>query len=220
MTTFGTSVLAGVAVGGGLGLLLGGLALWFSWRQMEPRMTSVAQSYRTTGIPTTPLDDLDRGEAGAIVRRWETMSARPSSRIALVAADRKLEPLAHRRGGMVLRAAGPEGGAGDAADLPVVHDRRPTMVATGLLQRGRVRGGRGPPKRRDRAPGAVGREGRRGGGPGPRAGQARAQAGLGPARGLGQEDGPRPPRSGLERSSRVSRQSAGVPAAAGTMLLR
>ncbi len=130
MTTFGTSVLAGVAVGGGLGLLLGGLALWFSWRQMEPRMTSVAQSYRTTGIPTTPLDHLDRREAGAIVRRWETMSARPSSRIALVAADRKLEPLAHRAAEW-FSALPTEDGAGDATDLPVVHDRRPTMVATG-----------------------------------------------------------------------------------------
>jgi hypothetical protein len=130
VTTFGTSVLAGVAVGGGLGLLLGGAALWFSWRQMEPRMTSVAQSYRTTGIPTTPLDDLDRAEAGAIVRRWETMSARPSSRIALVAGDRKLEPLA-RQTAEWFSALPAQDGAGDPADLPVVHDRRPTVVATG-----------------------------------------------------------------------------------------
>jgi hypothetical protein len=92
-------------------------------------MTSVAQSYRTTGIPTTPLDNLDRDEAGAIVRRWETMSARPSSRIALVAADSKLEPLAHSAAEWfsALPAPEPNGGSG----LPALHDTRPTLVATG-----------------------------------------------------------------------------------------
>jgi hypothetical protein len=146
VTPFGTSVLAGVAAGGGIGLLLGGIALWLSWRQWEPRMTSVAQSYQTTGIPTTALDDLERDQAKAIVRRWETMSARSSSRIALVAADRKLEPLARRAAEWFSalpapEAAGgnPRGAAGragslrqnDGANLPVLHDRRPTMVATG-----------------------------------------------------------------------------------------
>ena len=126
VTTFGTSVLAGVAVGGGLGLLLGGLALWLSWRQMEPRMTSVAQSYRTTGIPTTPLDDLEPGEAGAIIRRWEAMSARPSSRIALVAADRKLEPLARRRRNGSRRCRPPDAAGERPRACPGLHDRRPT----------------------------------------------------------------------------------------------
>jgi hypothetical protein len=132
VTPFGTSVLAGVAAGGGIGLLLGGIALWLSWRQWEPRMTSVAQSYRTTGIPTTPLDNLGRDQANAIVRRWETMSARPSSRIALVAADRKLEPLAHRAAEWFSELPAQDG-AGGGADLPAVHDRRPTMVATDSL---------------------------------------------------------------------------------------
>jgi hypothetical protein len=132
VTPFGTSVLAGVAVGGGLGLLLGGIALWFSWRQMEPRMTSVAQSYRTTGIPTTALDNLGRDDAGAIVRRWETLSARPSSRIALVAGDRKLEPLAQRAAEWFSALPAPQANGG----LPALHDRRPTLVATGSSEEG------------------------------------------------------------------------------------
>jgi hypothetical protein len=134
VTPFGTSVLAGVAAGGGIGLLLGGIALWLSWRQWEPRMTSVAQSYRTTGIPTTPLDNLGRDQANAIVRRWETMSARPSSRIALVAADRKLEPLAHRAAEWFSDLPAPGAAAGNhrgGTGLPALHDLRPTMVATG-----------------------------------------------------------------------------------------
>jgi hypothetical protein len=135
VTPFGTSVLAGVAAGGGIGLLLGGVGIWLSWRQWEPRMTSVAQSYRTTGIPTTPLDNLDRDQANAIVRRWETMSARPSSRIALVAADRKLEPLAQRAAEWFSALPAPDAaaqGAGNAGGgLPALHDGRPTMVATG-----------------------------------------------------------------------------------------
>jgi hypothetical protein len=131
MPVFGTSVLAGVAAGGGLGLLLGGIAIWLSWRQWEPRMTSVDQSYRTTGIPTTPLDDLDPGEAGAIIRRWEAMSARPSSRIALVAADRKLEPLARSAAEWLSALPAPDAGANGGTALPALHDRRPTMVATG-----------------------------------------------------------------------------------------
>ncbi len=133
MTPFGTSVLAGVAAGGGLGLLLGGIGIWLSRRQWGPRMTSVAQSYRTTGIPTTPLDNLDRDQANAIVRRWETMSARPSGRIAFVAADPKLEPLVHRAAEWFSAMPVPDASAGDGnggASLPALHDGRPTMVAT------------------------------------------------------------------------------------------
>jgi len=93
---FGTSVLAGVAVGGGIGLLLGGVALPLYWRLSEPRIASVNRTYRTTGIPTTPLDELDAQQARAMVRRWQAMSSRSSSHIGLVAGDAKLEPLARQ----------------------------------------------------------------------------------------------------------------------------
>lgn len=89
-------MLAGVVVGGGIGLLLGGVALPLYWRLSEPRIASVHRTYRTTGIPTTPLDQLDAHQARAMVRRWQAMSSRSSSQIGLVAGDPKLEPLARQ----------------------------------------------------------------------------------------------------------------------------
>jgi hypothetical protein len=63
------------------------------------------------------------------------MSARSSSRIALVAADRKLEPLAHRAAEWFSALPAPDAagnGRGDGGPgLPALHDRRPTMVAAG-----------------------------------------------------------------------------------------
>ncbi len=122
---FGTSVLAGVAVGGAIGLLLGGVALPLYWRLSEPRITSVNRTYRTTGIPTTPLDHLDPHQARAMVRRWQAMSSRSSSHIGLVAGDAKLEPLARQAAEWFagLSVPAPQGAAADVA----LHGRPATV---------------------------------------------------------------------------------------------
>ncbi len=75
------------------------------------------RTYRTTGIPTTPLDHLDPQQGRAMVRRWQAMSSRSSSQIGLVAGDAKLEPLARQAAEWFagLSVPAPQGAPADVA---------------------------------------------------------------------------------------------------------
>ena len=95
MTSVATSVLAGLAVGVGVGLVLSAIFVPILRRTSRPRADTPARTYRTTGIPTTSLDRLDDRHAIALLRRWQALATRPSGHIALVAADEKLQPLVH-----------------------------------------------------------------------------------------------------------------------------
>ena len=95
MTIAATSVLTGLAVGVGVGLVLSAILVPILRRTSRPRADTPTSTYRTTGIPTTSLDRLDDRQAAALLRRWQALATRPSGHIALVAADEKLQPLVH-----------------------------------------------------------------------------------------------------------------------------
>jgi hypothetical protein len=93
VTIVATSVLVGLAVGVGVGLVLSAIVVPIFLRVSSARAESPAHTYRTTGIPTTSLDRLDDRQAVALIRRWQSLAARPSGQVALVAAEDKLQPL-------------------------------------------------------------------------------------------------------------------------------
>lgn len=95
MTIVATSVLVGLAVGVGVGLVLSAVVVPILIRTSRPRAANPTHTYRTTGIPTTSLDRLDDRQAVALLQRWQSLAARPSGHIALVAAEEKLQPLVH-----------------------------------------------------------------------------------------------------------------------------
>jgi hypothetical protein len=95
VTIVATSVLVGLAVGVGVGLVLSAILVPIFIRTSRPRAATPTHTYRTTGIPTTLLDQLDDRQAVALLRRWQTLATRPSGHIALVAAEEKLQPLVH-----------------------------------------------------------------------------------------------------------------------------
>jgi hypothetical protein len=95
VTIVATSVLVGLAVGVGVGLVLSAIVIPVFLRLSTPRADNPTHTYRTTGIPTTSFDRLDDRQAVALIRRWQSLAARPSGQIALVAADDKLQPLVH-----------------------------------------------------------------------------------------------------------------------------
>jgi hypothetical protein len=138
VTIVATSVLVGLAVGVGVGLVLSAIVIPIFLRLSTPRADSPAHTYRTTGIPTTSLDRLDDRQAVALIRRWQSLAARPSGHIALVAADEKLQPLVHaatarlqalrppdRRQPELATAVGGE----DTAVLPALLPGQATLVA-------------------------------------------------------------------------------------------
>ncbi|MBN1529416.1 MAG: hypothetical protein JW895_10175 [Thermoleophilaceae bacterium] len=146
-----TSVLVGLAVGAGVGLVASFVLVPILLRSTRPRAVSPTHVYRTTGIPTTSMDGLDDRNAVALLRRWQALSARPSGHIALVAADEKLQPLVHDATRRLAALRVPDrrrndgltsGGGDDTAVLPALlpGEGAPTVVAAepALAQRSDV----------------------------------------------------------------------------------
>lgn len=90
------SALDGLGIGAAVGLALCAIAAPLWWRLAAPRVGGVAESYGSTGIPTTALDQIDRDTALALLARWRAMTTGNTSRIAVLSMGGKTEPIARQ----------------------------------------------------------------------------------------------------------------------------
>lgn len=88
------AVGAGIAAGAAVGFLLGVIIMAAWERFSDPRVADIGHAYASTGIPTSSFDDITQGRAVALIERWLALSTKPSTRVALIPTNPKLEPVA------------------------------------------------------------------------------------------------------------------------------
>jgi hypothetical protein len=120
-TTSGTvrNAAAAIPVGAVLGLVLG-LVLLIAWERSDPHVTRAPDLSRQLGCPATPVDRLSSDAAYALLERWASLSDERPARVAILPADRSVEPATDEIVDLLLDAGGGHVGLDDRR-LPVYY---------------------------------------------------------------------------------------------------